>query len=112
MNENKLDSTTGTTGSVKGGIPPSINDAQSGFVPMEGDASFSNLLSKLLRKPLSIFHELETKEALCKIPVTLILISVVSLTVFGLVVGTFSWGDQIWAAPKAMASCIHFAESV
>ena len=27
-----------------------------------------------------------------EIPVTLILISVVSLTVFGLVVGTFSWG--------------------
>ena len=109
MNENKLDSTTGTTGSVKGGIPPSIKDAESGFVPMEGDASFSNLLSKLLRKPLSIFHELETKEALWKIPVTLILISVVSLTVFGLVVGTFSWGDQIWAAPLKIASGLMFS---
>ena len=109
MNEKKLDSTTGTTGSVKGGIPPSINDAQSGFVPMEGDASFSNLLSKLLRKPLSIFHELETKEALWKIPVTFILISVVSLTVFGLVVGTFSWGDQIWAAPLKIVSGLMFS---
>ena len=109
MNENKLDSTTGTTGSVKGGIPPSIKDAESGFVPMEGDASFSNLLSKLLRKPLSIFHELETKEALWKIPVTLILISLVSLTVFGLVVGTFSWGDQIWAAPLKIVSGLMFS---
>ena len=98
MNENKQDSTRETVGSVKANIPPSISDAESGFVPMEGDASFSNLLSKLLRKPLSIFHELETKEALWRIPITLILISVVSLTVFGLVVGTFSWGAQIWAA--------------
>ena len=94
MNENEQDSKKGTVGSAKGGIPPSISDAQSGFVPMEGGASFSNLLSKLLRKPLSIFHELETKEALWKIPITLILISVVSLTVFGLVVGTFSWGTK------------------
>jgi len=109
MNENKQDSTTETVGSVKANIPPSISDAESGFVPMEGDASFSNLLSKLLRKPLSIFHELETKEALWKVPIILILISVVSLTIFGLVVGTFSWGDQIWAAPLKIVSGLMFS---
>ena len=109
MNENKQDSTKGAPGTVTGGVPPSISDAKSGFVSMEGGVSLSNLLSKLLRKPLSIFHELETKEVLWKIPITLILISVVSLTVFGLVVGTFSWGDQIWAAPLKIVSGLMFS---
>ena len=68
MNENKQDSTKEVPRTVTGGVPPSISDAKLGFVEMEGSASFSNLLSKLLRKPLSIFHELETKEVLWKIP--------------------------------------------
>ena len=108
MNENQQDS-PGVIGTVNGGVPPSISDAESGFVPMEGGPSISNLLSKLLRKPLSIFHELETKEVLWRIPITLILISVVSLTVFGFVVGTFSWGDQIWAAPLKIVSGLMFS---
>ena len=109
MNENKQGSTGEVRGTPTGEVPPSISDVQSGFVPMEGGTSFSNLLSNLLRKPLSIFHELETKKVLWKIPITLILISVVSLTVFGFVVGTFSWGDQIWAAPLKIVSGLMFS---
>ena len=109
MNENKPSSIRKAPETITRGIPPSIGDSKSGFVPMEGGVSFSNLLSKLLRKPLSIFHELETKEVLWKIPITLILISVVSLTVFGLVVGTFSWGNQIWAAPLKIVSGLMFS---
>ncbi|MBN98403.1 MAG: hypothetical protein CME16_04005 [Gemmatimonadetes bacterium] len=109
MNENKQGSSGEVRGTPTGGVPPSISDVQSGFIPMEGGTSFSNLLSKLLRKPLSIFHELETKEVLWKIPITLILIAVVSLTVFGFVVGTFSWGDQIWAAPLKIVSGLMFS---
>ena len=109
MNENKPSSIRKAPETITRGVPPSIIDSKSGFVPMEGGVSFSNLLSKLLRKPLSIFHELETKEVLWKIPITLILISVVSLTVFGLVVGTFSWGDQIWAAPLKIVSGLMFS---
>ena len=109
MKEKNQNSTRETPENISGRIPPSIGDAKSGFVSMEGGASFSNLLSKLLRKPLSIFHELETKDVLWKIPITLILISVVSLTVFGLVVGTFSWGNQIWAAPLKIVSGLMFS---
>ena len=109
MKEKKQNSTRETLENVSGRIPPSIGDVKAGFVSMEGGASFSNLLSKLLRKPLSIFHELETKHVLWKIPITLILISVVSLTVFGLVVGTFSWGNQIWAAPLKIVSGLMFS---
>ena len=109
MKEKKQNSTRETLENVSGRIPPSIGDVKAGFVSMEGGASFSNLLSKLLRKPLSIFHELETKDVLWKIPITLILISIVSLTVFGLVVGTFSWGNQIWAAPLKIVSGLMFS---
>ena len=109
MKEKSQNSTRQTPENVSGRIPPSIGDINSGFVSMEGDASFSNLLSKLLRKPLSIFHELETKDGLWKIPIMLILISVVSLTVFGLVVGTFSWGNQIWVAPLKIVSGLIFS---
>ena len=109
MKEKNQNSTRETPENISGRIPPSIGDVKSGFVSMEGGASFSNLLSKLLRKPLSIFHELETKDVLWKIPITLILISVVSLTVFGLVVGTFSWGNQIWAAPLKIVSGLMFS---
>ena len=109
MKEKNQNSTRETPENISGRIPTSIGHVKSGFVSMEGGASFSNLLSKLLRKPLSIFHELETKDVLWKIPITLILISVVSLTVFGLVVGTFSWGNQIWAAPLKIVSGLMFS---
>lgn len=109
MTEENTDSTQGKQRPISGELPPSIDEAQAGFVPMDGGTSFSNLISKLLRKPLSIFHTLESKEGFWKIPVTLLLIAVVCLTVFGLVVGTFSWGDQIWAAPLKIVSGLMFS---
>ena len=109
MPEENTDSTLGKQRPISGELPPSIDEAQAVFVPMDGGTSFSNLISKLLRKPLSIFHALESKEGFLKIPVTLLLIAVVCLTVFGLVVGTFSWGDQIWAAPLKIVSGLMFS---
>jgi hypothetical protein len=109
MTEENTDSTRGKQRPISGELPPSIDEAQAGFVPMDGGTSFSNLISKLLRKPLSIFHALESKEGFWKIPVKLLLIAVVCLTVFGLVVGTFSWGDQIWAAPLKIVSGLMFS---
>ena len=109
MPEENTDSTLGKQRLISGELPPSIDEAQAGFVPMYGGTSFSNLISKLLRKPLSIFHALESKEGFLKIPVTLLLIAVVCLTVFGLVVGTFSWGHQFWAAPLKIVSGLMFS---
>ena len=69
------------------------------YIPLEGGTSFSNLIRKLLRKPLSIFHELETGNISWRIHSVLILVAVVCLSAFGFVIGTFSWGSQLWAAP-------------
>ena len=44
--------------------------------------------------------------------VLLLLISMVCLSVFGLVVGTFSWGNQIWAAPLKIVSGLMFSAAI
>ena len=79
------------------------------YVPLEGETSFSNLIGKLLQKPLSIFHELETGKISWRIHGVLLLVSVVCLSVFGFVVGTFSWGSQLWATPLKIVSGLIFS---
>jgi hypothetical protein len=70
-----------------------------GYEAMEGGFAPANILNKLLRKPLSLIHTLETSDEGAKLPVRLLLIAVASLAIFGLVVGSFSAGTQLWAAP-------------
>jgi hypothetical protein len=112
MTEEKHESKQANPQRIPGVTPPSGGSTHTDYAPLEGGSSFSNLVSKLLRKPLTIFHELETKEVSWKIPVTLLLISVVCLSVFGLVVGTFSWGNQIWAAPLKIVSGLMFSAAI
>ena len=40
------------------------------------------------------------------------MISMVSLTIFGLVVGSFSWGNQIWAAPLKIVFGLMFSAAI
>ena len=75
------------------------HDLKKGYEPLEGGCTLPNLINKLLKKPLSIIHELEMKKNAGKITCLLILIATVSFSVFGVIVGTFSWDNQIWAAP-------------
>ena len=112
MTEEKHESKQVNPQRIPSVIPPSGGSTHTDYAPLAGGRSFSNLMSKLLRKPLTIFHELETKEVSWKIPVTLLLISMVCLTVFGLVVGTFSWGNQIWAAPLKIVSGLMFSAAI
>ena len=81
----------------------------SGFEPLEGGTALSNILNKLLRKPLSLVHDLENSEDGAKLPTRLILIAVLSLAVFGLVVGSFSAGSQLWAAPLKIVGGLIFS---
>lgn len=77
--------------------------------PLEGGADLPNLLNKLLRKPLSLVHAVETDPAARNIPVRLLFIASICLAVFGLVVGTFSWNQQIWAAPLKIIGGLLFS---
>ena len=74
-------------------------DLKQGYEPLEGGCTLPNLINKLLKKPLSIVYELEMKNNVGKITCLLLLIATMSFSVFGIVVGTFSWDVQIWAAP-------------
>ena len=79
------------------------------YVPLDGGTSFSNLIGKLLRKPPSIFHELETGKISWQIHCVLILVTVFCLSIFGFVVSTFSWGSQLWATPLKIVSGLIFS---
>jgi len=73
---------------------------------MEG-SSFSQILSNLLRKPMSIIHEISHGS---KSPVpALLLITLICLAIFGLVIGIFSAGDQLWAAPVKIIGGVLFS---
>ena len=90
-------------------LRPNPRDPQEGFEPLEGGSDLPNIINKLLKKPLSIIHKVETEEDGGRIPLRLLFISVVCLAVFGLVVGTFSWEHQIWAAPVKIVSGLLFS---
>lgn len=80
-----------------------------GYEELDGGFSHANILNKLLRKPLSLVHSLETSEDGAKLPFRLLLIAVASLAVFGLVVGSFSAGSQLWAAPVKIIGGLLFS---
>lgn len=92
--------------------PPPVPEPRAprqGYEPLDGGSELANILNKLLRKPLSLIHNVETDEAGRRIPPRLLLISVVSLAVFGVVVGTFSWHQQLWAAPVKIVGGLLFS---
>lgn len=76
------------------------------YVPMDGEG-FSNILSHLLKKPLSIVHEINQGG---KSPVPALLIITLScLAVFGFVLGIFSSGQQLWIAPTKVIAGVFFS---
>ncbi|NWK57063.1 hypothetical protein HW115_15680 [Verrucomicrobiaceae bacterium N1E253] len=76
------------------------------YTPMEQEG-FSNILNHLLKKPLSVIYEVNQGNN--KPLKALIIISLASLTIFGLVLGMFSSGDQLWAAPLKVIGGIFFS---
>lgn len=71
------------------------------------ESSFSHVLNHLLKKPLSVIYEINkgTSNPLS----ALMVISLVSLAIFGLVLGMFSSGTQLWAAPVKVIGGIFFS---
>ncbi len=76
------------------------------YAPMDGQG-FSHILSHLLRKPLSIIHEINKGH---KNPViALFIITLSSLAVFGFALGIFSSGQQLWMAPAKVIGGVLFS---
>lgn len=83
--------------------------APAGFAPMEGGCTIPNIINKILKNPLSIVHDLEMSENGRKITFLLFLMMIGCYAVFGFVLGTFSWDDQLWAAPLKITGGILFS---
>lgn len=74
---------------------------------IEGPMNLSTLLTHLLKRPLDIIYTVETKQ---QVPwKTLLLIPLLGILVTAFVIGTFSGGHQLWAAPAKMIGGIAFA---
>ncbi|MCP5535763.1 MAG: hypothetical protein H7A51_05950 [Akkermansiaceae bacterium] len=76
------------------------------YVALE-EKGFSHILNHLLKKPLSVIHEINHGG---KSPApALLLITLVCLAIFGLVLGMFSAGNQLWAAPVKIIGGVLFS---
>lgn len=71
------------------------------------ETGFSQVLNSLLKKPLSVVYELNLAPG--KFLGILCMISLVCLAIFGLVLGMFSAGDQLWAAPVKVIGGVLFS---
>ncbi|MFD2159985.1 hypothetical protein ACFSW8_13840 [Rubritalea tangerina] len=79
--------------------PPTPEKAERLQAPVQikEPLSFSVLLNALLKRPRDLIHTIQSSDQLPWLP--LIMISSLCLTLFGIVVGSFSGGEQFWAAP-------------
>ena len=85
---------------------PVVTGPDPDFKAME-HKGFSNILNSLLKKPLSVVYELNQSPS--RILGVLCLVSLVCLGVFGFVLGLFSAGDQLWAAPVKVIGGVFFS---
>lgn len=78
---------------------------------IEGDKSFSNIVSYLLKKPLSVIHTLDEKGGVSYVPI--LIMTLVSLALFGFIVGSFNGaGEQMWAAPVKIIGGVLFSSII
>lgn len=76
------------------------------YKAMEG-SGFSQILSHLLRKPMSIIYSFNHDG---KSPVfVLLLVTLACLAIFGFVIGIFSAGNQLWIAPAKIIGGVLFS---
>lgn len=65
--------------------------------PMQAPPTLPNVVEALLKHPGRLIHAFQ--EGGRNVPLKLALSALISLSVFGLLLGTFSGGTQLWAAP-------------
>lgn len=94
---------------------PSIEESVSALHPsedfdlLEGGSTAPNVISKILKTPLAFILESENTEKGFGIAFKLLLLAIVTFGVFGVVVGMFSWGQQIWMAPLKIIGGLLFS---
>jgi hypothetical protein len=75
--------------------PPSSQSLN--LEPMQGPITLMSVTEHLLKQPGRILHE--CREGRMQVPLLLLISTLVSFSVFGLLLGSFSGGTQLWASP-------------
>lgn len=81
---------------------PAATNGRFALEPMPDPGSPSSILEALLKYPGRIIHELQTQSRRVLL-IWLILVALIGSAVYGLVVGSFSGGAQMWIAPMKIA---------
>ncbi len=105
MNEEHPEPTTTATPPPLNPTPPPLNPTQ--YVPIPKNPTLRDLFEILLRRPAQL-----AGHQVCEEKPTLIrfgLIALLSILVFGFVLGTFAYKDQLWAAPVKLGGGLLFA---
>jgi hypothetical protein len=74
------------------------------FAALPTECGWNGVLSALLRQPGQIVYQLHESTGGSKVAVVLAGIALLCLLAYGVVVGAFSGGAQLWAAPLKIAS--------
>ncbi|MFT5881711.1 MAG: hypothetical protein ACI9FG_000197 [Crocinitomicaceae bacterium] len=73
---------------------------------VEEPLTFSTLLNALLKRPIDLISTIHAKQTLPWLP--LLLLSIICLSIFGLVIGAFSGAEQLWLAPTKIVLGLSF----
>jgi len=105
MNEEHPEPTSTQTPPPLYSTPPPLNPTQ--YIPIPKNPNLRDLFEILLRRPAQLAgHQVcEEKPTLLRFG----LIALLSILVFGFVLGTFAYEDQLWAAPAKMGGGMLFA---
>lgn len=68
--------------------------------------TFSNLLNALLKRPIDLIATIHSRQQLPWLP--LLMLSVICLSIFGIVIGAFSGAEQLWMAPTKIVLGLSF----
>ena len=73
------------------------------FAPLPAECGWNGVLSALLRQPGQIVHQLNQSSGAWRVASVLAAIALLGLVAYGVVVGGFSGGTQLWVAPLKIA---------
>ncbi len=79
---------------------------------IESTASVASIFESLLKHPYGLIRTIQSGEGPPALAGKLLLLSLLGFVVFGLTVGSFSLGDQIWAAPLKFLVGICFSAGI
>jgi len=110
MNNDKQTNDNQADAKTPASTPPPLNPAQMNpqqYVPIPQNPGIKDLFEILLRRPAQLAgHKVcDEKSTLLRFG----LIALVSILVFGFVLGTFAYGNQLWAAPLKLGGGLIFA---